>query len=295
MVLVCKKLGGRIAVWLMLSLALVDFWTVPICFQFASVFGIMSAASIFLLLFYNKPWLKNNLPMFFFTVGAVTVYLDFLTAPIITVGIPLVLLLLLQKAQNNNGGIRTAGSHLWVLIKNGFAWFAGYVILWAGKWLITSLVLGRNEFVIAFRQVLMHSGVSDMGYHNQDEAVLQKANFIPPDDTRMDGLLAAVNNLLSLHELLAAAFIVVIVLGVVLYLSKNARKSLVAAIPFIALALTAPIWLLVLGSHTIVHSFMTYRNLMVSAFAALVALDIPLGRAIDEFKAGTLKLKKFKA
>jgi hypothetical protein len=289
MVLVCKKLGGRKAAWLMLSLALVDFWAVPICFQFASVFGIMSAASIFLLLFYNKPWLKNNLPMFFFTVGAVTVYLDFLTAPIITVGIPLVLLLLLQKAQNNNGGVRTIAPSLLGLIKNGFAWLAGYVLLWAGKWVLATCILKRNVISESIDQILFRTGAIETSI-SEEQRGIQSYN----GGSRIGGLLTSVRNMLSLPELLAAAFIVVIVLAAMLYLSKNARKSLVAAIPFAAMALTAPAWLLILSQHTLIHSYMVYRNLMVSAFAGLVALDIPLGRTIDEYKAGTLKLKRSK-
>ncbi|MDR1927814.1 MAG: hypothetical protein LBQ33_04155, partial [Oscillospiraceae bacterium] len=137
--LIAKRLHTLFALCFGAALAAAGYLVVPLSFQFSSVFLVMLAASNLLLLFYGKPFFRRWLPQFFFSVGAVTVFLDLLTAPVITLGIPLTLLLLLKMKEGE-----PPGKTLWCAAKQSAAWGAGYAFLWFAKWCVASAVLKRN-------------------------------------------------------------------------------------------------------------------------------------------------------
>lgn len=75
--------------------------------------------------------------IFFVVVGAMTSYLDLLTFPLISLGIPLVLWLTLNDSQS-----------IWKNICRIFllslSWAIGYVGMWVLKWGIGSIIIGEN-------------------------------------------------------------------------------------------------------------------------------------------------------
>ncbi|MDR1565276.1 MAG: hypothetical protein LBS74_09995 [Oscillospiraceae bacterium] len=289
LILIYKRLGTWVSFAFGFSLAAVDYWIVPVCFQFSHVFLITFAACIVLLLCYNKPWFRRSLPMFFFIVGAVTVYIDFLTAPFISVGIPLVILQLLRNSENKKKLTspllkKDILPDFLTLLKNGFAWCVGYVSIWAGKWLLASIVFGRNEFAISFQQILLRTGQSNFGYDSGNESELSFGTWKTSNDTPIDMVVACIRNMFSLTEWLLIILLLLAIVVVTLRKKNRARSIFFNLLPFAALALGAPAWLLLLSNHTLIHSFMVYRNLLVSVFAVLCAVNIPLNLAIDDFK-----------
>lgn len=87
----------------------------------------------YMLLHHDRLHEKGQYPEFFLIVGILTSYFDFLTYPIVTLGIPLCCYFLLES------------DRLWNNIKRltGFSvsWAIGYAGMWAAKWVIADLTL----------------------------------------------------------------------------------------------------------------------------------------------------------
>ena len=115
----------------------------------------------YMLLHHDRLHEKGQYPEFFLIVGILTSYFDFLTYPIVTLGIPLCCYFLLER------------DRLWNNIKRltGFSvsWAIGYAGMWAAKWVIADLTLhtgtikdaiwsiighqiGRNQLIRVFRR-----------------------------------------------------------------------------------------------------------------------------------------------
>lgn len=271
--LVAKRLNVVIALCLGAALALVEYLAVPYSFQFSGVFLVMLGASVALLALYEKPWFRARIPYFFFIVGGVTVFIDLLTAPIVTLGVPLILLLLLRMKEREARNPDAPGllRNFLSLIGSGAAWAAGYVALWFGKWAIASAVLGRNEIMISLRQILFRTGSSADGYINIFEG--ETADIATWDDfsnlNRFDALGYALNTFMDARRLPVFFACCLVLAFVPCFMSRRAREAVPMAAQLLAVALIAPIWLLALGQHTAIHSFFSYRNLMPTGLALL--------------------------
>src|SRR5699024_5922954 len=83
------------------------FIIVPMSLQFSSMFYIMFISMIVLLLYHEKIE-ENNLELYiFFVIGSITSFLDLLTVPLISLGIPLTTyMLLIQNKENKKSTIQ---------------------------------------------------------------------------------------------------------------------------------------------------------------------------------------------
>ncbi len=292
--LAAKRLHAVFALCFGAALAMVDYLVVPYSFQFSGVFLVMLGASITLLAFWEKPWFKKRIPQFFFTVGAATVFMDLLTAPVITLGVPLVLLVLLRAREKRERPLR----NLWEYFCGCVAWAGGYVALWFSKWMISGVVLRRNEIWISIQQILFRTGASADGYISIDAG--ETAEVQTWDDfhnlNRFYGLGSAIKKWVD-PELLPALFAVGLTLCLLAcLLSKRTRNAIPEVAPLLAVAFLAPLWLLALGQHSAIHAFFAYRNLLPTGLA-LLCLPCALflesqGDAKDTLKAAMAKLKK---
>ncbi|MDR3314787.1 MAG: hypothetical protein LBS96_10105 [Oscillospiraceae bacterium] len=273
--LLAKRLHTVFAALFGISLASVCWVVVPFSFQFSSVFLIMLVSTILLLSLYDKPWFRKRLPQFFFVVGAITVFIDFLTAPILTLGIPLVILLLLRRRDGQETTVGGFKAIFW----QGLAWGSGYASLWAAKWVAASAVLRTNAVGEAVQQVLFRAGVESTSPENYD---LPEMNGL---GARAIALFRSVDLIVDKRALPVA---VVCILAAGVYLLIRARKAgfvVSQLLPFCAVAAIPFIWLAVLGNQTVIHYYFTYRNLQVSVFALLAAMGCLWGFAKEKRNA----------
>lgn len=97
----------------------------------------------------------KDMCMFFFIVGSITNFIDFLTNPIVTYGMPiLIYIMLLEKEKQIE-----FKDILILFLKTGIAWTIGYGITWVSKWLLTDLILHKNVIKNALEQVLYRTHV----------------------------------------------------------------------------------------------------------------------------------------
>mgnify|MGYP003098497412 CR=1 FL=1 len=82
---------------------------------------------------------RMNDALFFMAVGMLTSFVDFLTYPIATLGLPLAARMALRQKQEKPCGLAD-------FVKICLSWGIGYAGMWSGKWLMAALLTGQNVF-----------------------------------------------------------------------------------------------------------------------------------------------------
>lgn len=85
---------------------------------------------------------RMNDALFFMAVGMLTSFVDFLTYPIATLGLPLAARMALRQKQEKPCGLAD-------FVKICLSWGIGYAGMWSGKWLMAALLTGQNVFAEA--------------------------------------------------------------------------------------------------------------------------------------------------
>lgn len=252
-----KYIPSMVLIYLMLMPPAINF-----CFQFMAVYYIMMITLIVLIRRYEK-W-KNKKYMFlvmFLIVGMITSYLDFLTYPLVTFGIPMIMLMLL----NNDKVLKKAAKEIFFCM---IAWGMGYFGMWSGKWIVYFFTTKENIFSSVFKQIMMRTASS-------------------ADQDRGAAILEALYN--NIRVLCKWPIIIVFGSFIVYYLIKILKsrnlyinKSLVVSLIFLGLM---PIgWYIILSNHSMIHYWFTYRTLIISVFAGLCILINVSEQKNDDFE-----------
>ena len=232
--LLAKKSGIWSAVALVFAYLLVDTLFVTrslneiTCFILALIFSIG-------ILLRNKK--SMGLAIYFFLIGSITNFVDFLTNPIITYGMPITMFFIVNEEKSMRKTFK-------IYFQTAIAWAIGYGLTWGSKWVITDLVLHRNIISNAIEQILFRT--NDNSYN-------------------MDLLVERVQFYLSNMTI----FIIGIVLVIFAINPKREREhnDFLETFPFFIAILIPIVWYMVVLNHSIVHTFFTYRNMIVSIFA----------------------------
>lgn len=219
--------------------------SVALSLQFSAVFYLTNISIILLLVLFESMQATKNTLAFFLSVGMATSYFDMLTYPLVTCGIPLIVYFILKKKHSLQSDILET-------VQYGSIWAIGYGGMWAGKWIIGSILLKKNIINDALTAIFNRTSSEDYG---RKEAILNNlsAMFEPP-----------IKYLFLLSVLiLLVSLIIKMAKDKKMYL-KNFHYLIIAAIPFA--------WYMVLVNHSCVHFWFTYRELAIFIFAILVWL-----------------------
>ncbi len=249
--LVGKLCGGRpergipfLAFWLSLYPPGLFF-----SLQYGSVYCVTLLGCLGVL--YGK---EEKRPLLFELLGIAVAYLDFLTYPLVALGVPLALVLTKTAGTERHIG-RRAEKAFFLCVCWGF----GYALMWAGKWVLAGLLTGVDAVgdslsTAAFR----------MSGQTQDEAITALSAI-----GRNLSFFAYKGLLLSLL-LLAAALLF-------LLLRRGSRPVLAAdVLGLLACAAMPFVWYALLANHSQIHAFFTFRELGVTVFALFSLLLLPL-------------------
>lgn len=181
----------------------------------------------------------------FFIVGCLIAYFDFLTYPMLTLGLPLVFLLTENRKSLKEDFVFFVGSCA--------AWGIGYVAMWGSKWILGSLLTKENIIADALGSVLLRVGATESeAQANALEVILKNIGA----------------NKMCLI-LIAIVFVGVFIYGIWKKRSvdlKNINISvlLCALLPFM--------WYVVVSNHSYIHYWFTYRILAISIYAGFILI-----------------------
>ncbi len=234
-----KKKGARCIPALGAALAVLQAWLLPLCLQYSTAW-LTALAAMCLLVRFQRGFEKNGAALFFLGIGMVTAYVDFLTYPLITFGLPCVLWLMLEQDRQKNA--------FSLLLRLALAWGIGYAGMWAGKWLMILLFgqAGEGSMILA---AMEERGLN--GAISPWSAILRNVSVLWRKPYKLALACAAVWMALRLIRL-----------------GKNRKRvPLELAGALLTTAVMPLAWYAVMNNHSHVHYFFTYRNLAVSVFA----------------------------
>lgn len=237
--------------------------TTALSMQFSNVFYIYLLGIIFLLAFYERWKGKTSLLLFFTILGAATAYVDLLTYPLVTFGIPVTLLLVLENQSSFLKQIRS-------VVCSGISWLIGFAGMWLGKGAIGTLITGQNIFADIFSAV----GTRTAG---------NPANMaITIQSTIKRNISAFAQSDFTLYLFIFC----VLLFGLILLHSFKVKQfKHFLNIPAFALVCAAPMcWYIVLKQHSYIHGFFTNKECLIILFAGMTLLvkmylDIPKNQA----------------
>lgn len=240
-----RKRGLRLALPLGLAMLAITPISTALSMQYSSIYYLTLLGILVMLR--TESWDRRWGYLVFLFLGIGTAFFDFLTYPACAVGICLGLQALMSRSGGRERLLKTIGS--------GIAWAFGYGGMWSGKWLAASLITGTNALSDAMEQVQYRSGGEVTAAEGGAEATFG----------------AVISRNLGVFANPTAVLIVLALLAVLVWLlltkrcrfapEKESLLSLAAAfaVPFV--------WYFLVRNHSMVHYWMTHRNLAAAAFA----------------------------
>lgn len=219
---------------------------VPLSIQFSIIFYVTHIAAIVLLKRYHQIMDRKRMLLFFQLIGMTASFFDLLTYPVASLGVPLVCLLILEHDRE-----------FWHKIKNiislSISWGFGYGAMWAGKWLLSTVILQDNVILNALEQISMRSS------HVQDGEQI----------TMIDTWLRNVEFYFEKPYLVLITVCVLIALAGIARNRKQFRSMMADVIPLLIIAAIPFAWYAFAGQHSYEHHWFTYRALITSVFACM--------------------------
>lgn len=242
------------------SLVLGHFLIVPWLFQYFEVFWIALAAAAFLLKHYETEKTSvGQTARWFLLIGMATQYFDFLTAPPLTLCLPLAIVLAADVQQHTLTLPQRWARFLWPCAAWAFGWLFG----WAAKWPLSAWVLHRDVIGDALSEAKYRSALGAAGGRLSAlaHAVLRNLFcYLPMSQLRTHG-----NTVLFLIvQALVLAGLVWMAAKVLR--RRPARAQWLAIMPMAAGAALPYLWFIVLAGHTEMHYVFAYRSQIGSAF-----------------------------
>lgn len=245
LLLAFRKRGLRLALPMGLALLVLNPVSTALSMQFSSIYYLTLLGLLIMLL--TESWDRSWGYLVFLFLGIGTAFFDFLTYPACAVGTCLALQALMSRADGKTRLLKTVGS--------GAAWAFGYGGMWSGKWLAASLITGNS---------VMRDAVEQAQYRSGGEVTAAEGGVSATFGAVLGRNLGVLANP-------AAAVIVLTLLGLLVWLlaTKRCRFALErASLPSLAVAFAVPfVWYFLLRNHSLVHCWMTYRNLSAAVFA----------------------------
>ena len=211
-------------------------------------------SGIVLLQFYEQLKERGWLRYFFLITGILTSYFDLLTFPVVTLGINLCLIVLLDKKCNVKE-----------LVLLSLMWCVGYAGMWVMKWVVGSLLTGQNIIADGFRAA-----------ESRSSNVVETSAV-----TYFDVLERNFSRLSPVY--ISLPYVLTFICGLIWVLRRKDHLTLcksrlyclifIIAIPFV--------WYFLIRNHSYIHIYFTIRTLMPALIGVLL-----LRECFDEKKLG---------
>ena len=178
----------------------------------------------------------------FFIIGALTSFFDLLTTPILTLGIPLLVQLIVSKD-------KMSFKKMLLICIN---WIAGYGLLWLSKWVISDLLYGNNIIMDAIKTIGERTGDN----WNDEKIVFYKV---------------LTNNIGKIK--FETVFILFMTIASLIIKIKDRDKVSISKseiLKYLFIAVIPLLWYFVTQNHSYIHARYTYRNMFITLFSLSV-------------------------
>jgi len=228
-----STVGGVTTLLMAVSLLLVNVYLMQFSLQFAPVL-ILALGGIIWLTYHPS----SDATVLFFALGSLTAFLDLITVPSITLGLPLLALLALRCYSDFKRGFCT-------VVKVAIAWLVGYGITWLAKWGLATGLTGANIFADAYGQ---GAEWSRGGYSYIGEAISSNLGF--------------------LHwKYIVVALLILLVTAIF----RPNKKGWVPAALFAIVALVPFAYYVIMAHPALHHAWYNYRALVTAVAGLLLA------------------------
>lgn len=196
--------------------------------------------------------------LFFMEMGILTMYFDFYTAPLLTFGLPMVYLCLLDARERETLSAKR------VLADLGL-WLGGYVLMWLAKLTLTTVFTSENAFESGFSTLLMWAGGKGTGAAPSLMRALQAVRHAVTVDTPGAFVWAG------------ALLCALLMLGLCAGKGRLRRRPLREQGALLLLALLPLLWFAATARPTEAHAWFQYRSIALSywALGAWLSLLLP--------------------
>lgn len=254
--LLAKKLDIFIALSLFISLYFARFYTFFLSMQFSNVFFLVLVFNLFILTRKKIDINSSTFLLYFFVIGSLTNFFDLLTVPLITLGIPLIILVY-YSLKNSYFEQLSLLKNIIKIVWISLYWGLGYALTWFSKWIIGTLILKQNVLKDAFNNILFRT-------EGNEKYPLDRANMFHLNLTTMFNKFNI--SLLALFILFTICIIIIKRKD----LSNKINMNSIVIIPIISFPY---IWYGVLANHSQIHYWFTYRSQIIAVFALLAFLS----------------------
>jgi hypothetical protein len=205
------------------------------------------------------PWLYRHPKwegLFFLELGILTMYFDFYTVPLVTLGFPMVYLWILRQEGSRPGTFRT-------LFRNMGLWFLGYGGMWITKLTLTTLLTSENALQHGLESLLSRVGI------RKDTQLDQYYSL----EAAVDGLQESIfsDDAGRVVYLLCAGILLAVVLWKV-FRGHVPRENFRTAAPYLFFGSIPLVWFVITKQPIALHFFFQYRTIALTHWAAGVFL-----------------------
>ncbi len=244
---------------LMLPFLVMALFLTPVAlfksFQFSWIFYVFMISVLVMMLRFEKLKKSRGFYLLFLITGMATSYVDFLTYPLITLGVPLTVYLVLRER-------RSLKQALLDVAALSLAWGIGYLGMWAGKWALCTLLTDSNVMIS------VQDNISARMSHAYAEETFTWIDVVQRN-------IEAYN-----HWVYMGPFLLCLAAYAALFgresvrvsgrsLAVNARWLGTVLVPLALAALIPFVWFFIASNHTYIHYWYAHRTLAVSPLAVL--------------------------
>ena len=246
LVLIWSKIRESIFPFL-ITVMLMAPTTISKCLQYSSVYYLMLISTIIYLWNPKKLINHRNIHYYFLVIGIICNYIDFLTAPMITLAFPLCF----YVANEIKNGNTCTKDLLWSVLLSCAEWVAGYAFMWVGKWTIAYILKVDAILWTVKNAFLLRSST-------------EYTARIPTVISNFEYLLS--NKYVSWF----------IVLWIAFFLAYNTVKKRIdwKHLILLFIPMIPAVWTFVMAEHSTVHLWMTFRN-MAPAVMSVMLVSVP--------------------
>ncbi len=238
LMLLYKRIKFKYCFVIILALLCSEYFIMGFTLQGLMTFVISMISTIIICIRFDK---IKNIGLYFFSIGMVTCYFDLLTHPIITLGIPMIIYLLIKQEK----GKISLKEAIKIIVKNTLLWGMGWIITNLTKWIIVDILYNRNLIYKSIMQFIFRSlGTSEenlawyMGLSNNWNWAFR-------------------------HTLMFFSTLIFYVIYTLIRNYKNITINVKQAIPYLMISFMPIAWFMVMVNHTWFHFWFTWRNLIL--------------------------------